>query len=74
MYELVSEGNAETDGSEEEEEEGRENSTTDDEAEEEEDEELDQHRAIIEDIRCVPDEKSFAFHLLLKVLRYHITN
>ncbi|XP_039509577.1 protein NO VEIN isoform X2 [Pimephales promelas] len=51
MYELVSEGNAETDGSEEEEEEGRENSTTDDEAEEEEDEELDQHRAIIEDIR-----------------------
>lgn len=54
MFELVSEDNAEADSSdEEEEEEDRENSTTDDKPEEEEEEELDQHRAIIEDIRCV---------------------
>ena len=54
MFELLSEDNAEADSSdEEEEEEGRENSTTDDKPEEEEEEELDQHRAIIEDIRCV---------------------
>ncbi|XP_051770945.1 uncharacterized protein wu:fj29h11 [Ctenopharyngodon idella] len=52
MYELVSEHNEETDSSEEEEEEeDREDSTTADKPEEEEEDELDQHRAIIEDIR-----------------------
>ncbi|XP_077085850.1 uncharacterized protein LOC143737933 [Siphateles boraxobius] len=48
MYELVSEHNEEADSSDEEEEEDRGNSITDDKPEEEE---LDQHRAIVEDIR-----------------------
>ncbi|XP_067225099.1 uncharacterized protein wu:fj29h11 isoform X1 [Chanodichthys erythropterus] len=51
MYELVSEHNEETDSSEEEEEEDREDSTAADKPKEEEEDELDQHRAIIEDIR-----------------------
>ncbi|KAL1263883.1 hypothetical protein QQF64_004238, partial [Cirrhinus molitorella] len=48
MYELVSEHNEETDSSDEED---RENSTTADQPDEEVNAELDQHRAIIEDIR-----------------------
>ncbi len=50
MYELVSEHIEETDSSEEED---RENSTTADQPDEEVNDELDQHKAIIEDIRFI---------------------
>ncbi len=50
MYELVSEHIEETDSSEEED---RENSTTADQPDEEVNDELDQHKAVIEDIRFI---------------------